>query len=211
MKTAVIIVPMMPPRAVEPINYPVDGSKAIEYGKPVRCPANGVLAKTMKKGEEVRVIYIIAAGPNSYCDEMRDIFWAELKDINKEIQADLKEPIIVEMEFQATRHVNYKLILDLANAIPESAEIIADITYGFKTETLASICALRFAEDFRSATVQHLIYAKLETNQKTRKKENPMLYDVTSLYYLFKLMGTIGEGGADAETAMKILKDFFAI
>jgi len=36
-----------------------------------------------------------------------------------------------------------------------------------------------------------------------------MLFDITSLYYLFKLMGTMG--ASNSETAMETLKDFFAM
>ncbi|MCL2247590.1 MAG: hypothetical protein FWC10_10885, partial [Lentimicrobiaceae bacterium] len=179
MKTVVITVPMMPLDAVKSITYPMDGNKAIEYGEPVRCPINGVLAKTMKNGEKIKVIYIVTTGSNSYCQQMKEIFIAELEHINKEIGAILSYDT-VEMEFRATMQTYNKLILDLAEIVPDNAEIFADITYGFKTEVLSFVCALRFLEEFRDATVQHFIYAKLERNYKTRQYENPMIYDITS-------------------------------
>jgi hypothetical protein len=113
------------------------------------------------------------------------------------------------MEFTGTKQAHNKLISDLAAKIPDNAEIYADITYGIKNEILSLVCALRFAEEFRDAVVQYLVYGKLETNPITRERENPMLFDITSLYYLFKLIGTIG--AADAETALKVLNDFFAL
>jgi hypothetical protein len=210
MKVVIITAPMKPPHEIGSIQYPVpqDGNKAIEYEKPVRCPINGVLAKTLKSGEQVKVIYILTTGKNSECEQNKKIFIEELEGINAEIGAVLSYDT-VEMEFMAKKQTYNKLLTDLADKIPENAEIYTDITYGFKPETLSLFCALRFVEEFREAIVQYIIYGKVEFNKITRKLEYPMLYDITSLYYLFKLMGTMGT--ADAETASKILKDFFVI
>ena len=206
-KIVVITVPMMNPEKVEAIVYPVDGNKAIEYGKPVRCPINGVLAKTLKKGERVKVIYIMTISDNSECELNKKDFIDELEGINAEIGAILSYDT-VDIEFKATKQTYNKLITDLAEKVPEMSELYIDYTYGSKPEILSLFCALRFVEEFREAVVQYIIYGKVEFT-KTGQKENPMLFDSTSLYYLFKLMGTIG--AEDAETAMGILKDFFAV
>jgi len=208
MKVAVITVPMKPPHEIGAITYPVDGNKAIEYGKDVRCPINGVLAKILKRGDRVKVIYILTTGKNSECEENKNNFIKELENINADIGAVLSYDT-VEMEFMATKQTYNKLLTDLAEKIPENAEIYTDITYGFKPETLSLFCALRFVEEFRDAIVQYIIYGKVEFNKTTKELEHPILFDITSLYYLFKLMGTMGT--ADADTASNILKDFFAV
>jgi hypothetical protein len=208
MKAIIVSVPMMPRNFVRSVVYPVDGNKSIEYDKPVRCPVNGVLAKTLKKGEEVKVFYLMTAGENSCCEENKQVFIEELEGINAEIGAVLSYDT-VEMEFQATKQTHNKLILDIAGKIPKNAEIFADITYGFKTEIFSLICALGFVEEFRDAFVQYIIYGKLEKNPKTKQYENPMIYDVASLYYLFKMIGSMG--AADFDTAAKKLNDFFAL
>jgi len=208
MKVVIITVPMKPPHEVKAMTYPVDGNKSIEYEKPVCCPINGVLAKTLKNGEQVKIIYILTAGKNSESEQNKAIFTEEIENINKEIGAVLSYDS-VEMEFLATKQTYNKLITDLMEKIPENAEIYTDITYGFKPETLSLFCALRFAEEFRGAIVQYVVYGKVEFNKTTRELEHPMLFDITSLYYLFKLMGTMG--AANSENASKILKDFFAM
>jgi len=208
MKVVIITVPMKPPHEVGAITYPVDGNKAIEYGKPVRCPINGVLAKTLKKGDKVKLIYILTTGENSECEQNKNIFFEELEGINAEIGAKLSYDT-VEMEFMATKQTYNKLLTDLAEKIPKNAEIYADITYGFKPEILSLVCALRFVEEFRDATVQYIIYGKVEFNKTTKKLEHPVLFDITSLYHLFKLVGTMG--AADSKTALHILKEFFTI
>jgi len=208
MKVVICTMPMRAADEVKAIVYPVDGNKAIEYYNAVRSPVNAVLAKTLKKGEELRVIYIMTTGENSCCEDNKKNFIEELEGINAEIGAVLSYDT-VEMEFLATKSTYNKLITDLTEKIPEDAELYIDITYGSKPEILSLFCALRFVEEFHNAIVQYFIYGKLEFNRITRKEENPMIFDITSLYYLFKLIGSIDN--ADAEKASNILKDFFAL
>jgi hypothetical protein len=208
MKTVIITVPMKPPHEVEAVLYPMDGNKVIEYEKPVRCPINGILAKTLKKDEQVKVIYILTTGENSECERNKKTYIEELEGINGEIGAVLSYDTI-EIDFEPTKKTYNKLITDLAEKIPDNAEIYTDTTFGFKPETLSLFCALRFVEEFREAVVQYIVYGKVEFNKETRKTEKPMLYDITSLYYLFKLMGSMG--ASNAENAMETLKDFFAM
>ena len=208
MKVVIITVPMRRADKIEPIAYPVDGNKTIEYEKPVRCPVNGILAKTLKKGEQIKVIYIMTSGGNSECEQNKKVFIDELEGINTNIGAVISYDT-VEIEFLPTKQTYNKLITDLTEKIPENAEIYADITYGYKPEILSLFCALRFVEEFRDAIVQYIVYGKAEFNPQTDKIEHPVLFDITSLYYLFKLIGTIGT--ADAKTASKMLKDFFAL
>ena len=208
MKVVIITVPMKPSHEVEAIQYPMDGNKTIEYENPVRCPINGVLAKTLKKDEQVKVIYILTTGENSEYEQNKKAYIEELEGINKEIGAIISYDTI-EIDFEPTKKTYNKLITDLAEKIPDNAELYADTTCGFKPETLSLFCALRFVEEFRDAVVQYIVYGKVEFNKETRKPEKPMLYDITSLYYLFKLMGSMG--ASNAENAMETLKEFFAM
>jgi len=208
MKTVIITVPMKPLNDVEAIQYPMDGNKSIEYEKPVRCPINGILAKTLEKDEKVKVIYILTTGENSECERNKRAYIEELENINKEIGAVLSYDTI-EIDFEPTKKTYNTLIINLAEKIPENAEIYVDTTFGFKAIPLSLFCALRFVEEFREAVVQYIIYGKVEFNKETRKPEKPMLYDITSLYYLFKLMGSMG--ASNAEDAMDTLKEFFTM
>ena len=208
MKTVIISVPMKPPHEIAPIKYPVDGDKTVEYDKPVRCPIHGILAKTLKKDEQVKFIYILTTGENSEGHQNKKNFIQEIEDINKEIGAVFNYDTI-EIDFEPTKKTYNKVITELAEKIPDNAEIYADTTFGFKAIPLSLFCGLRFVEEFRDAIVQYIVYGKVEFNKTTKELENPMLYDITSLYYLFKLMGSMG--ASNAEDALKTLKDFFAM
>ena len=207
MKTVIITVPMKQPGLVKQVTYGIDGNIAIKYDQPVSCPINGILAKTLKKDEQVQVIYIMTVGGNSQCEENRRNFITDLEKINVGIGAVLSYDA-VEIEFLPTKKTYNKLLTDLSEKIPENAEIYSDITYGNKPEILSLFCALRFVEEFRDAMVQYIVYGKADFNQNGGI-DDPMLYDITSLYYLFKLMGTMG--ATNAENAMETLKDFFAM
>ena len=143
MKAVIITVPMKRPDMVEPIQYPVDGNKTIEYDKPVRCPVNGILAKTLEKDEQVKVIYIMTTGENSKCEQNKSNFKLELEEINSGIGALLSYDT-VDIEFLPTKQTYNKLITSLTEKIPENAEIYVDITFGNKPEILSLVCALRF-------------------------------------------------------------------
>jgi hypothetical protein len=208
MKTVIITVPMKPPHEIEAIQYPMDGNKAVEYEKPVRCPVNGILAKTLKKGDQVKVIYILTASENSECERNKKTYIEELEVINKETGVVFSYDT-VEIDFEPTKKTYNKLITDLAEKIPDNAEIYVDTTFGFKAIPLSLFCVLRFVEEFRDATVQYIVYGKVEFKDRKPLPESAMLYDITSLYYLFKLMGSMG--ASSAEEAMETLKDFFAM
>ena len=208
MKVVIITVPMRRSDKIESIAYPVDGNKAVEYENPVRCPINGILAKTLKKDDQVKVVYIMTTGDNSECGQNKKAFIDELEGINTNIGANLSYDT-VDIEFLPTKQTYNKLLTDLTEKIPKNAEVFTDITFGFKPEILSLFCAFRFVEEFREAVVQYIVYGKAEFSPKTEQIEHPVIFDITSLYYLFKLIGTIGT--TDAETASKVLKDFFAL
>lgn len=207
MKVVIVTAPMKPSKDIKSIQYPVDGNGNIEYKKRVRCPINGVLAKTLKKNDKVKVVYVMTTGKNSKCEQNKKNFVKELEGINKNIGAVITYDTVF-IDFEPKKMTYNKLITDLSKKIPNNAEIFTDITFGYKPEILSLFCALRFVEEFRDAIVQYIVYGKAEFN-KEGNIENPKLYDITSLYYLFKLMGTMG--ATDANTAEATLKEFFSM
>jgi hypothetical protein len=187
--------------------YPVDGNKAIEYGGAVRYAINGILYNALKKGEEAKIIFILTDGENSCSGEHRENFIKEFEAINAGKSLSLSYAD-VKIPFQATKRTYNRLLVDLAETVPENAEIYADMTFGSKPEVLSLFCALKFVENFRNAAIEYIVYGKVDFNKKTNEPENPMIFDLTSLYYLFDLIGSIE--AADAEAGSKLLKDFFA-
>jgi hypothetical protein len=214
MKLIINILPMRPLKEIVPNRYPVDGNKAIEYDGEVRYPINAILAKTLEKGEEAAIIFIATTGENSFYEEQETAFRAELDTINATIGAKLNFDII-KMPFVPAKSTFNKLLTDLTDKMQslssarQGVKIFVDMTYGIKPTVLPLFCALAFAEKFCDAVIEYAVYGKVDFNKETRDTEHPMIFDVTSLYYLFKLIGTLE--APNAEAASKLLKDFFAM
>ena len=202
MKVVIVTVPMMKEGKLKAQKYPVGEDKYIE----VFSPINSILAKELENGEKIKVIYINTTGENSESDKNMNVFTEELKNICEEKEVNW-ELTLINIEFLPTNQTYNKIIKELSDNIPENAEIYVDITFSYKPAILSLFCALRFVELFRNAVIQYIVYGKVEFNKVTDEAEKPVLFDITSLYYLFKLMGTMGN--ADAETATETLKDFF--
>ena len=208
MKTIICTMPMRPSEELKYVQYPVDENKAIEYEKPVLFPINGILAKKINKSESVKIIFIMTKSANSECEKNKVLFIKELEEINTKINANLSFDTVY-MEYKATKQIYNKLLTDLTEKISPQAEIYADITFGSKPEILSLFCAFRFIDEFKDAIIQYIVYGKVEFNKKTKGVENPMIYDLTSLYHLFKILGMMNT--VDINMGSKLLKNFFAL
>jgi hypothetical protein len=188
-------------------HYPVNGNRGIEYEGEVLFPVNAVLAKTLKKGERGKVVFLsTSGGGDNHSAGNMEKFRAELDALNNGIGARLSYEVI-ETPFDPQKEVFEQLIGSLVSRLGQKAQIIADITFGIKPLPMILFCALNFAEKFYSATVEHIIYGKVEfTGGKTL---NPMIYDLTPLYYLNKLIGSME--CKTAASAVELLNEFFAM
>ncbi|MDR1288019.1 MAG: hypothetical protein LBK08_10455 [Treponema sp.] len=207
MKLVIATLPMKALGLVPPLRYPVDGNRAIEYDGAVRYPVNAVLAKTLKKDEDVTILFIAALGKYSAWEDHRKAFTEELTAINAPIGARLSFECL-EIPFSQKKRDFNNLLTELTDRIPQGAQIFADITYGAKPPILSLFCALSFAEKYCGADVDYIVYGQIDFNPE-QKPENPVLFDITSLYCLFNLMGMIES--PDRESASKLLKDFFSV
>jgi len=204
MKLIITTVPMK--KSLSPHFYPVVGNRLIEYNNDVIFPVNAVLAKTLQKGEHGKVLFLsTSSGAENYSKNNIDLFKTELMKINSEIGADLTWETI-DVPFDPQIEVFEQLTSGIISKLEKDCRIIADITYGIKPLPMILFCALQFAEKFFNATISNIIYGKVEFDQQN-KPINPKLYDISSLFYLNKLIGAMEcESG---EIAMKILNDFF--
>jgi len=191
---------------ISPLFYPVVGNRLIEYNNDVIFPVNAVLAKTLQKGEEVKVLFLSTSGSTeNYSKDNIELFKAELMKINSGIGTDLYWETI-DVPFDPQIEVFEQLISGIISKFEKDCQIIADITYGIKPLPMILFCALQFAEKFFNTTILNIIYGKAEFDRQN-KPINPKLYDISSLFYLNKLIGTMEcESG---EIALKILNNFF--
>lgn len=191
--------------------YAKTGNTNCKYEGKIHFPINAVLADKMKQDDEVKVVFLTTTTQTDSSKENVKKFQEELNRINSEKKAKISYTIINSV-FEETKNVHEKRIENMISVLEKDAEIYADITFGQKPIPMLLMCVLTFAEKFCNADIKKVIYGKVEFVKHDDGKsypEKPELYDVTSLYYLNNLVGTM-EASSCSE-AQKSLKAFFNI
>lgn len=194
-------------KASDPKHYPVDGNSEIEYEGNVRFPINAVLAKSLKKGESVKIVkFITKDSKNNYLENSR-FFNEELDLLNQGIGANIQYNEIIE-EYSEDLRTHENRFRKLINELEDGADILVDITYGQKTLPILLFSTLSFAEKFYNANIQNIIYGKINYDSDNNIIDGSQkIYDITSLYYLNTL--TASMEAPNGETAKKMIDNFF--
>ena len=191
--------------------YANTGNTICKHKEKVLFPINAVLADKLKNDDDVKIILLMTESENNYSEENIQKFKDELNKINENIQSNISYEVI-KSEFVETKNIHEKRIENMISVLENDAEIYADITFGPKPFPMLLMPVLTFAEKFCNADIKKIVYGKVEFIKHDDGKkypEKPELYDVTSLYYLNNLVGTM-EASSSYE-AQKSLKAFFDI
>lgn len=192
--------------------YVVDGNATIEYDGEVIFPVNSVLAKSMKKGEKVKVILLSKVDIEGNSAINAGKFQKELNEINRTIGADI-EYVTIATPFEEKRDVHETLLRDMISKLENGAEIIGDVTYGPKPLPIIMFAVMNFAEKFFNAKIKNIVYGKVDfvddgSGTGKTKPINPVLYDLTPLYYLNNVTNSIEyKSSEDAVKALDTLLD----
>ncbi|MGP1438471.1 MAG: hypothetical protein ACTTKH_05305 [Treponema sp.] len=182
-----------------------------EVGTPVIFPINAVLSQILHKEDSIKVVLLATITNKAYTSKNIEIFKEELKKINKSIGAKIEYETI-KTDFVESKKNHEVRLRAMLSKIEENAELYADMTFGQKTIPMLLMCVLYFAEKFFNADVKKIIYGKVEfvkNEDGVEHLENAELYDLTSLYYLNNLIGSM-QASSDSE-ALKALDAFFAL
>ena len=130
---------------------------------------NACIAEELKFGDEVKIILL------------------KKKDLSGISTAN-------ETPFEETRSIHEKLLRAMVGELEEKAEIYADITYGPKPLPIIMFSVLNFADKFFDCDIKRIVYGKVDfikTSDGVAQAVNPVIYDVTPLYYLNSVANTI--------------------
>jgi hypothetical protein len=192
--------------------YKAEGNSLLQYNGKVVFPVNSVLAATLKKDDEVTIILLKTEDINGNSKNNVQLYKEELERLNQEIGAEIQYEII-DSPFEETKDVHERLFRQMIGKLSKGSEIIADITYGPKPLPLVMFCTLNFGEKFFEAKVKQIIYGKVDfmQNEDTGLHEpcNPVIYDVTPLYYLNSLTNSM-ECRSSTE-ALQMIDSFFTL
>ena len=202
-----IVFATIPMQAITPQHYIATENEAIEYEGSVRFPINALLAKTLKKGDAVKVVRIVTESDFSAANVA--LQKEELNVINASIGANI-EYIEVSVPYKETSDVVESRFKQIVNELEDGCKIYSDITYGPKTLTPVLFFALNFAEKFFDADIANIVYGKIIHGKDKQVQEGTgELYDVTPLFYLNSLTSVME--APDSKTALKRLSQFLAL
>lgn len=174
--------------------------------KPVIYPINAVLADTIKKDDEIKVILLRTENLTENNQKNSDLFIQELNSINLDIGAKITYEVL-DSEFKETKDNHELRLKQMIDKIEDCSELFADITFGPKPLPMILMCVLSFAEKFLKCDVKSVVYGKV--NFTGENISNPELYDVTSLYYMNNLTNSMV--AKDGTEARKTLDAFFSL
>ena len=206
-----VVFSTIPLQVVNPVFYKSTENKAIEYKGEVRFPINGLLAKTLKKDDEVKVVRIVTEKEVSedISEEILKYQQEELDKINESIGAKISYEEVRET-FKETSDIVQSRFRQIVGALENGCEIYADITYGPKTLTPVLFYALGFAEKFFDADIKNIVYGKAVFDKNKQPiPDATELFDVTPLYYLNSLTNVMN--APDGKTALARLDKFFEL
>lgn len=189
-----------------PMVYKGTGNANSKYGQPVIYPINAILADTISKQDEIKVILLRTENATENNKKNSELFIQELDSINSKINAKITYDIL-DSEFKETKNNHEFRLKQMIDKIEDGSQLFADITYGPKPLPMIIMCVLSFAEKFLNCDVKSVVYGKV--NFIGEKISNPELYDVTSLYYLNNLTNTMV--AKNSKDARKVLDDFFEL
>lgn len=190
--------------------YAAEGNSTIQYDGQVIFPVNSVLAKTLRKDERVKVILLSKDDPENNSAVNLQKFQDELDAINQRIGAKIEYKNIMT-PFVETRDIHEELLRSIVGELEDGAEIISDVTYGPKTLPLLLFVAMRFAEKYFRCKTESIVYGKVNfvddgSGTGKTKPIDPVLYDLTPLYYLNSLTDSLEcESSQEAVRALDLL------
>lgn len=187
--TKIVFVTLMMADDMHKRHYSVDDNSLIEYSGETYYAINSVLAQTLKKDDEVKVVLIETLAGDKAGKKNAQLFMDELNELNK-CGAQISYNIIPS-EFVETKAKYKELYKKLVSNLKQEAELYADITFGVKTLPILILNAMQFGEKFFDCSIGNVIYLKTEFKDGKIVEGSQCIYDITSLYMLSTFTNTI--------------------
>lgn len=170
-------------------HYPVDGNSFIEYDGEVFYAINAVLAKTLKREDDIKVILLETKAGDKAGNKNAQLFMDELNGLNS-CGASITYQVIPS-DFIESKGKFKELYKKLIKTLENEAELYADITFGPKSLPLMIFAAMQFGEKFFDCSVGNVIYLKTEFKNGKVDEGSQKICDYTPLYMLNSFTNTI--------------------
>ena len=166
-------------------HYPVDGNSFIEYPGELYYAINSVLARTMKKDDEIKVVLLETRAGDKAGTKNAQLFMDELNEINTSNSIGAKITYeIIPSDFLVSKKGLNEIYLKLIKNLEPDIEVSADIT-------LLIFTAMQFGEKFFDCSIGNVIYMKAEFKNNILVEGTQLICDYTPLYMLNSFTNTI--------------------
>ena len=149
--------------------------------RPVVYPVSDYLSQNLNPEDEVTVIMLCKKDPDQ--NYLRN---SRLLQLELDSMCELKCKKIlyhaVEIPFNEDANSHAKMILETVKYLPNSTEVLADITYGSKDIPIVLFSVLAFAMKFLHCEVSRILYRRVHFVNGV--PQDPVLCDVASLLNL---------------------------
>ena len=190
---------------MEKRHFPVDGNAFLEYEGEVYYAVNAVLAKTLKKNDDVKIILFETEAGDKAGSKNAQLFMEELNSINETLGANIHYEIIPS-DFVTSKGNMNNLYIRMIKNFEGMEELSADITFGPKFLPLLIFSAMQFGEKFFDCSIGNVIYKKTEFKNGKIDPDSQLICDYTPLYLINSFINTIeSSSGENAIKAVETL------
>lgn len=185
-------------------HYPVEGNSFIEYPGEIYYAINAVMAKTMKKDDDIKVVLLETKAGDKAGLKNAQLFMNELNELDT-CGASITYQVIPS-DFISSKDKFTDLYKKLIKTFENEAELYADITFGPKSLPLMIFAAMQFGEKFFDCSIGNVIYLKTEFKNNEIVEGTQVICDYTPIYMLNSFTNTIEcSSGEKAVSAIEAL------
>ena len=205
-----IVISSLSLQSLTPTHYKPKSTFIDDYPHEVHYAINALLANTLTKSDQVKVILIKTKSASNVADENEKIFRDEFNEINSKCGATIEGIITVEVDADPDNKQLRTIFLQIAKELSYNAKIYADFTYGLRSNPILLMTVLQFAEKYYNAEITNVVYGKAEfTKDRKLDHDKSAIYDLTSLYGLNSLFNAMQ--ASSAEKAIQAIDTFFTM
>jgi hypothetical protein len=188
---------------LQPVLYKPHGNVKLAYSA-TRFPIVPAINGYAERGDKVRVIAILTEGED-YKHNYECYFVPEIDMLVRDKSLDFSGVEVINTADSEDIDTQLKLFSDIIDAIGDSEDIYACITYGTKPTPIVETMALNYAYRLKKdVSVGCIVYGRFINTNPTSDKNG--IYDTTALFYMDSIVNELANHGAsNPEKAIRIM------
>ena len=190
---------------VDKVQYISDDKSLPVADREVYYPISAFLEKTLKPGDELKVILLVKKDKYTHYKKNTEIFLNELKAVNT--AGAVINHIVIDTDFVQSQAVHEQLMGKIVDELETGSHILVDTTFGPKDLPIVIFAALNFAEKFLDCTIDNIIYG--QASFVKGKAVDTKICDMIPLYCLSSISNTIHCNSP--ENARAMLKNLLSL